>query len=190
MPVYRAIANAYDAGAELLLPDYDAAIGQLLNRLELSADDRLLDVATGTGKVLLAAQKQLAWGMGVDLSPKMLTQLRQKSSTAPIVLADARSLPLAASQFTVATTSFMLLHLKAAEKQRVLSNMATVLRPGGRIGCLTSTEQIASIYSTQAQWRQWLRTAGFEQVEFHAFRKVYRIVVGQIPTQKSREISG
>jgi len=183
MPFYRAIAGSYDAGAEVLMPDYNAAIAQLFSKLDLSADDRLLDVATGTGKVLLAALPQITWGMGVDLSPHMLMQLRKKSSAASIALADARLLPLATNQFTVATTSFMLLHLSARDKQRVLGDMARVLRPGGRLGCLTSTERIASAYPTQDQWHNWLTTVGCERIEFYEFRDVYRIAIGRLPTK-------
>ncbi len=180
MPFYRTIAGLYDAGAEVLMPDYDLAIGELLNRLHLASDDRLLDVATGTGKVLLAAQPQVTWSLGIDLSPKMLAQLRRKSNAAVIALADARLLSLATKQFTVATTSFMLLHSPVQEKQRVLSNMANVLRPGGHIGCLTSTERVANAYSTRTQWHNWLMAVGCERVAFYEFRKVYRIVVGQL----------
>lgn len=60
---------------------FDESAEHLVGCLKLSGDEQLLDVATGTGKIALAAARRLKNGRvtGIDLSDGMLEQARKKA---------------------------------------------------------------------------------------------------------------
>ncbi len=179
---YQAMAPIYDVGARLLLPDYQLAAIDLLQRLEVTSNDRVLDLGCGTGMVTLPAAERAAWVAGLDMTPGMVRRLQRKAAQQPgrppaLIRGDARYLPLANETFNVATTSFMLLHLTTAEKQQVFSEVRRILVAGGRLGCLTSRHGIGDAYPTSEEWRRWLRTCGFHDVTIEDLCDVYRLVL-------------
>ncbi len=179
---YQLMSLIYDPAARLLLPDYQLAAVDLLERLQVTADDRVLDLGCGTGMVTLPAAERAAWVAGLDMTPGMLRKLQRKatqsSTRSPVLIrGDARYLPLAAETFTVVTTSFMLLHLTAAEKQQVFNEAHRVLAPGGRLGCLTSRDSIGDAYPTPEEWHHWLQASGFQNITIEDVRDVYRLVL-------------
>lgn len=180
--LYRAMAPIYDVGARLLVPDYQSATVDLLERLEVTTDDRVLDLGCGTGMVTLPATDRAGAVVGLDMTPAMLRRLQRKGARQPegrlaLIQGDARRLPLPDKSFSVVTSSFMLLHLTAAEKQQVFREVRQVLRPGGRLGCLTSRRDIGDAYPTPGEWRCWLADAGFRDVTVDGLRDVYRLVL-------------
>jgi ubiquinone/menaquinone biosynthesis C-methylase UbiE len=109
-----AIVQATRAEYEALAPAYDrrwrgyiaASLDKVLAALTLRGDERVLDVACGTGELerrLLARHPRLRV-TALDLTPAMLLQAQQKMPGAGVawVLADASRLPLADSAFDVA----------------------------------------------------------------------------------------
>jgi len=179
---YQAMAPIYDVGARLLLPDYQLAAIDLLERLEVTSDDRVLDLGCGTGMVTLPAAERAAWVAGLDMTPGMLRRLQHKAAREPerspaLIQSDARYLPLTNETFNVVTTSFMLLHLTAAEKQQVFSEVWRILVPGGRLGCLTSRHGIGDAYPTAEEWHRWLQACGFHDVTVEDLRDVYRLIL-------------
>src|SRR5262245_11109842 len=67
----------YDSPA---LRFFDLSAAHLIETLDLNGDESVLDLATGTGKVAIAAARRLPRGnvVGVDMSTGMLTQAAAK----------------------------------------------------------------------------------------------------------------
>lgn len=181
--LYQAMAPIYDAGAGLLVPDYQLAAVELLERLGVTPHDRVVDLGCGTGMVTLPAAERAGCVVGLDMTPAMLRRLQRKSGRQPaarapaLIQGDARRLPLADGSCSIVTTSFMLLHLTTAEKQQVFREVHRVLAPDGRFGCLTSRHSIGDAYPTRGEWRGWLTEAGFDGMMIADVRDVYRLVL-------------
>jgi ArsR family transcriptional regulator len=97
---------------------------------------RLLDIGTGTGRVLelLAGAADVA--TGVDRSPEMLRLARGKlaaagNQKADLLQADMRALPFADASFDTVTMHHVL-HF-ADDPQAVVSEAARVVAPGGKL---------------------------------------------------------
>jgi ubiquinone/menaquinone biosynthesis C-methylase UbiE len=96
----------------------------------------LLDVGTGTGRVLELLGSSAEKAVGIDLSNHMLSIARANIDRAGLAhcqvrKADMYNMPLPAESFD-ALTMHMVLHY-ADQPQRVLQEAARVMRPGGRI---------------------------------------------------------
>jgi ubiquinone/menaquinone biosynthesis C-methylase UbiE/DNA-binding transcriptional ArsR family regulator len=97
---------------------------------------RLLDIGTGTGRVLELLAHQISQGIGVDASKAMLALARSRLARADLThcsvrLADMYRLPLQEQTFDIAVLQ-MVLHY-AEDPQGVLAEAARVLCPGGRL---------------------------------------------------------
>lgn len=108
----------------------------------VSSGDRALDVATGTGDLALELARRVAPGgevVGVDFAERMLELARAKAATAPVrfEVANALALPFGDDEFDAATVGFGARNF--ADLERGLSEMARVVRPGGRIVVLEIT---------------------------------------------------
>ncbi len=127
--------------------------------------DRVLDVATGTGAVLLLAAEQVGETgrvVGVDLVPAMLGRaevaVRERGlCNVELRLGDAEQLDFGRATFDLVLCSFGLSSF--ADKDRALSAFLAVLRPGGRVGLV---DTFGWYFQHDPRWR------GVEAV-FHAF---------------------
>jgi ubiquinone/menaquinone biosynthesis C-methylase UbiE len=105
-----------------------------LEALELGEGDRLLDVGCGTGAGVRAAAEVVERAVGVDLSPKMLAEARERASGLPgveFVEGDSEDLPFGDGEFTAVLCTTSLHHYPRPEK--AAREMARVLAPGGRV---------------------------------------------------------
>jgi len=118
--------------------------GPRLRGLELAniqADDRVLEVAVGTGASLLEILKVVHPDntvTGVDLSGRMLQRTRRATAKAgyrniELHRADARQLPFADGSFDVVINSYMLDLIPLGEIPKVLSEFRRVLAEDGRL---------------------------------------------------------
>lgn len=112
----------------------DRDLDLLVDHLEATPGDRVLDVATGTGFTAFALASRAGRVVGVDLTAAMLAEARRLSPDPDIVwiAGDAESLPFADSAFdavTVRRAPHHFPHLRQA-----LAEMRRVVRAGGRIG--------------------------------------------------------
>ena len=108
----------------------------LLSLVPASDAGRLLDIGTGTGRVLELLAHHISQGVGVDASKAMLALARSRLARADLShcsvrLADMYRLPLAETSFDIAVLQ-MVLHY-AEDPLGVLGEAARVLRPGGRL---------------------------------------------------------
>jgi len=104
------------------------------------AGDRLLDVATGTGKVAADLFTRAQPGgsvLGVDISRGMIDVAQRRFADRPgleFVVGDALALPTEDGTFDAATIAFGMRNLP--DYGRGFSELARSVRPGGRVVCL------------------------------------------------------
>jgi demethylmenaquinone methyltransferase / 2-methoxy-6-polyprenyl-1,4-benzoquinol methylase len=117
-------------------------------RAELSTGDSALDICCGTGDLALELSGQVSPGgrvIGCDFSEPMLDLAREKAAERQAAgvrfeWADALQLPYDGERFDAVTVGFGARNL--ADLDRGLSEMARVLKPGGRAVILEITQPL------------------------------------------------
>jgi len=102
---------------------------------DIQVGTRAIDIATGTGAQASAFSEAGARVVAVDLSSRMLAIARRKHQDRDIefVEADATRLPVPDAAFDVSCVSFALHEMPRSVRERVLGEMARVIRPGGTL---------------------------------------------------------
>ncbi len=108
----------------------------ILQRVELSPDARVLDVAAGSGLLGRALAPRAKEVVAVDITAEMLSGGREAAARDGItnitfIQAEAESLPFEDGSFDLVVTRFSLHHI--AEPQRVVDEMVRVARGRGRV---------------------------------------------------------
>jgi demethylmenaquinone methyltransferase/2-methoxy-6-polyprenyl-1,4-benzoquinol methylase len=98
---------------------------------------RVLDVATGTGDLAIELASRGCEVVGSDFSEGMLDRARAKAPELRWEQADALALPYGDDEFDAATVGFGARNF--SDLDRGLSEMARVVRPGGRVVVLEIT---------------------------------------------------
>lgn len=139
--MFDRIAHRYDLLNRLLSMRQDVAWRKRLARLLPEREDlRVLDLATGTGDVLLALRAgcpRVRAGVGMDMAGKMLALGKEKfedrgqASALHLVRGDAMRIAAADASFDVVTISFGIRNV--LDVDAALREMRRVLRPGGRV---------------------------------------------------------
>ena len=137
--VFDSVASKYDVMNDLMsMGLHRAWKAYAVAVANLRDGDRVLDIAGGTGDLAKAfAAKVGAQGLVVhtDINEAMLRQGRDRLVDSgvllPTVLCDAESLPFATGRFDLVSVAFGLRNM--THKERALSEMNRVLRPGGRL---------------------------------------------------------
>lgn len=91
----------------------------------------VLDVACGTGDMVLELQKRGCSVTGVDLSKEMMAIAKRKAPQAEYSLADVERLPFGDASFDAVTCAFGVRNFVHLEQG--LHEMLRVLKPGGRM---------------------------------------------------------
>ncbi|WNG17071.1 bifunctional demethylmenaquinone methyltransferase/2-methoxy-6-polyprenyl-1,4-benzoquinol methylase UbiE [Cystobacter fuscus] len=137
--MFSSIATRYDVTNEVL----SLGIHRLWRRkaVRLSGakpGDAVLDCATGTGDLALAFKRQVGEAgrvMGTDFCKEMLDSAPAKAEREGLrvefQVADAMALPFADNSFDVASIAFGIRNVD--DPVKCLSEMARVVRPGGRV---------------------------------------------------------
>jgi demethylmenaquinone methyltransferase/2-methoxy-6-polyprenyl-1,4-benzoquinol methylase len=137
--MFSSIATRYDVTNEVL----SLGIHRLWRRkaVRLSGakpGDAVLDCATGTGDLALAFKRQVGEAgrvVGTDFCKEMLDSAPAKAEREGLRLefqvADAMALPFADDSFDVASIAFGIRNVD--DPVKCLSEMARVVRPGGRV---------------------------------------------------------
>jgi ubiquinone/menaquinone biosynthesis C-methylase UbiE len=154
----------------------------LLNRCRPHTNPRLLDVATGTGRIPLALCQHARFDghiTALDRSRGMLAQAERKISDehfaafVTFIWSDGQHLPFSDNSFDVVTCMEALEFMPQPEQ--ALGELARVLRPGG---LLLTTQRINQPFMpdriwSQAQMQAHLETVGLVQVSFEAWQYDY-----------------
>jgi demethylmenaquinone methyltransferase/2-methoxy-6-polyprenyl-1,4-benzoquinol methylase len=140
--MFDRIAPVYDRMNTLMTFGIDARWRRAaLAAADLRPGERVLDVATGTGKLARGAAALVGDGAvtGLDASPRMLARARAaRPSGIRWVEADAMAMPFEDASFDAVTIGFGLRNLPDTDAG--LREMARVLRPGGRLVVLEIAE--------------------------------------------------
>ncbi|MEX0766096.1 MAG: methyltransferase domain-containing protein [bacterium] len=125
----------------------DLDLDLLLEHLNLSDSDHVLDVATGTGFTAIAVRPRVTSVTGLDLTHGMLREAirlaadaaRSWSATQPAptihwVEGDVEALPFRDDVFSVVTCRRAPHHF--VQFDRAIDEMLRVLQPGGRVGLI------------------------------------------------------
>jgi len=108
----------------------------LLSLVPAGGNGRLLDIGTGTGRVLELLATRVRQGLGIDASKSMLALARGRLAGpdyahCTVRLADMYRLPLGDGSFDIVVLQMVLHH--AEDPSGVINEAARVLRPGGRL---------------------------------------------------------
>ena len=131
---FNTVSDGYDNNALRFFP---ASADHMAGLLRLRGDERVLDVACGTGHASLAIARKLPRGRvtAVDFSSGMLDQAGRKAALADIrniefMERDMQELGFE-NQFDVAICAFGIFFVEDMDAQ--LSHIASAVKPGGRI---------------------------------------------------------
>ena len=198
------VAAFFDACAHSYEEQHGDAERLLRYRLDLLSDsaqfrvdDTVLEIGCGNGLHLIALAKRYGRGIGTDLSPAMIAAARAAMKGRPgenklsfEVDASERLQSVAASSVDVVLCVGSLEHM--LDQNAVLDNAFRILKPGGRLVCLTlnggsvwyaylaplfgsDTRQLTTDrYLTSGELRRLARDAGFAEPLIDAWTFVQR----------------
>ncbi len=129
-----------------------------ISQLKTNKAQKILDVATGTGDLALAAAKYLKPEqiIGVDISKGMLELGRKKiekahlSDKITLLEADSEDLPFPDNQFDAVTVAFGVRNFEHLETG--LKEMWRVLKPGGKLVILEFSKPRQAVFSKLYSW--------------------------------------
>jgi ubiquinone/menaquinone biosynthesis C-methylase UbiE len=134
--------HTYDHLTKFLFGGREQQIRQeTIQRAQIHAGDRVLEVGCGTGTLTLAAKRAAGPEgevFGVDVAEDMLETGRKKSAKADLPVtfqtASIENLPFPSGSFDVLLSSLMLHHIHGGDaKRRGLKEVFRVLKPGGTL---------------------------------------------------------
>ncbi len=186
--MFSSIAGYYDALNTLLSFNRDKYWRRFaISKVGLNSGEKILDVATGTGKLALElADKVGERGevIGIDLCPEMLDKAKDNLRKAgrqniALVQANAEALPFQDCIFDCATAGFVLRNV--ADIEQTLQEMTRVLRPTGKLVCLEFSQPRNRIF--RGIYRLYLSgllplIGGLISRNWHAYRYLPRSIVG------------
>lgn len=190
--LYNVTAHRYDQIKEFE-PEWEEFFiaRPLLHRLRHVRAPRVLDVATGTGRVPLALLEAPTFNgrvIGVEPAPRMLTgaadKLRPFHHRAAFVQGTAVPLPFPDASFDAVTCLEALEFLPSDSD--AMREMVRVLRPGGVLMVTRrrglEAKAFLHRYRNVARFEQWLYGYGFARVDTQPWQFTYDIVLAEKET--------
>ena len=131
--LFATIADRYDFITTFLSYGQDRRWkARLIALAELQTGDRVLDLACGTGDLVFAAAPRVGFGVGLDVTHRMLQLAASKGPrNVALVTGDMMALPFGGARFDVVTTGYGLRNVP--DLQQAIREIARVLAPGGRL---------------------------------------------------------
>jgi demethylmenaquinone methyltransferase / 2-methoxy-6-polyprenyl-1,4-benzoquinol methylase len=143
LDLFAPLPRHYDAVAAVLSFGQDPRWRRaMVETVDARADERVLDVATGTGMVARALVRRYGCAVvGIDQSEQMLSGARGKlaadtglAAHVSLVRGEAERLPFADGEFDHLTFTYLLRYVE--DPGATMAELARVVRPGGRIASL------------------------------------------------------
>ncbi len=130
--LFATIADRYDFITQFLSYGQDRRWKRRLVRLAaVTPTERVLDLACGTGDLLLEAAPRVGGSVGLDITYRMLQLAKKRAPHAAWVCGDMTALPLRAATFDVVTTGYGL--RTVPDLAGAVSEIHRVLVPNGRL---------------------------------------------------------
>ena len=113
----------------------DRAVELVAGLVELTDQDRVLDLACGAGRHLRAMEECGIRSVGLDLSHPLLQRAREAVPETALVRADMRYIPFGDDSFSLVSSFFTSFgyFMSPEEDRRVLDEVRRILRPGGHL---------------------------------------------------------
>ena len=115
------------------------AIEHCVLRLDPQPGERILDLSTGTGWTSRIVARRGAWVVGADIAEDLLNAARARAHSEGLSieyqLGDAEQMPFASASFDAVVSTFGVMF--ASRPEAAASELARVVRPGGRIALTT-----------------------------------------------------
>jgi len=157
---YDRVADTYE---RVRAPLTAAVAADLIALAEVGPGARILDVGTGTGVAVDAANRVVGsegLAVGVDIAPAMLAVARHARPGLVLAVAEANQLPFRDATFDAVAANFVLQEFKRYDT--ALFDLLRVLKPGGRVAASTWTSEEDEL---QVIWRSLVEaTVGKEMV--------------------------
>jgi demethylmenaquinone methyltransferase/2-methoxy-6-polyprenyl-1,4-benzoquinol methylase len=136
--LFAPLGPTYDRYSSLLSFGQDPRWRRfLVSRLDVRPEDRVLDVATGTGLVARELVRRFGCSViGIDQSAEMLAVARERTRglTVELVEGRAEALPFSDGEFESLTFTYLLRYVD--DPAATLRELARVVRPGGTVAML------------------------------------------------------
>jgi demethylmenaquinone methyltransferase/2-methoxy-6-polyprenyl-1,4-benzoquinol methylase len=134
--LFDTIADDYDFITRLLSYGRDQHWKRRLIALAaIRPDERVLDLACGTGDLAFAAGAAAPLAVGLDFTPRMVHLARERARNegrhVKWLVGDMMALPFASGSFDVITTGYGFRNVPVLDE--AIREAARVLRPGGRL---------------------------------------------------------
>lgn len=128
--------KTWDAGDFPYVAKLIASAGELCaERAQLGPDDKVLDVACGSGNATIPAARTGATAIGLDITPSLLEAGKRDAADAGVeiewVEGDAEDLPYDDGSFDAVISVFGVMF--APDHRQAAAEVARVMRPGGRM---------------------------------------------------------
>jgi len=174
---FRRNAAEWDGIRRLYINDVEVERA-LLSLLPKGKVHGLLDIGTGTGRILEILGQDIERGVGIDLSREMLTVARVKLDERGLMnchvrYGDMNQLPLAEERFD-AVTFHLVLHY-AENPEQAIREAARFLEPGGRLVVVDFAPHEESSLQSEHGHR-WL---GFDDDEVEAWFRAAGLTAGR-----------
>lgn len=115
----------------------------LCEALDLRPGQRVLDIATGSGNIALAAARRFCDVTGVDYVPDLLGRARERAAAERLsiefLVGDAEALEFKDGAFDAVVSTFGAMF--APDQERTAAELARVCAPGGKIGMANWTPE-------------------------------------------------
>ena len=162
LELFAPLPRHYDSVAAILSFGQDPRWRRtMVETIGASQDERVLDVATGTG--LVAQRLVRRYGctvVGVDQSPQMLASARTRVATSKLlaerislVQGEAEHLPFDDDEFDHLTFTYLLRYVD--DPGATMTELARVVKPGGHIASLEFAVPTNPLW--QASWKLYTR---------------------------------